>query len=159
MTESTETVPQDADVRPEPIRVSQGVVQVWEAMIDQVPDAGQDGVENILQQLAEATDASQLDEPWRVGGLGDLADRPIVVTGIAKMAAEFEGPIPYFLIVRGARLDTGESFTATTGALSVVGQLVRAYALDAFPWRCVLRIADRPSKSGYFPQHLEALRA
>ena len=148
------TNPAEWDTPPAPVPVSPALVQ-YQAMIDTVPDAGGDGVESILEQLAAATDVTQLDEPWRVGGLGQLADRPLVVQSIAKMPAEFDGPIPYFLIVRGATADTGETFTATTGALSVVAQLVKAHAAGWLPWKCVLRIADKPSKAGYFPQHLE----
>lgn len=158
MTESTGTVERTESQGVTPVGVSQSVVQVYQAMIDQVPDAGQDGMEGILAQLAEATDVGQLDEPWRSGGLGELASRPLRIDSIAKMPAEFDGPIPYFLIVRGYLADTGEKFTASTGAVSVVGQLVRAYAIGAFPLACVLRIADRPSAAGYFPQHLEMIR-
>lgn len=142
---------------PQPI--SGDVITAYEAMLDTVPDAGDAGVENILEQIASATSAADLDEPWRAGGLGKYVDTPIVITGIRKMPSDFDGPIGFFLVVDGAIRATGEKLVATTGSLSVVAQLVKAWQLDSFPIVVVPRLAKRPTKEGFYPQHLEIVGA
>lgn len=134
------------------------VIEAYEAMIAQVPDAGGDGVEAILAQLAGITDPSKLDTPWRSGGLAEYAGRMVIVRGIRKMASDFDGPLPWFLIVDGQDVQTGEEIHLTTGATSVVAQLVRAFQLGAFPLAVIPRIAERPTKDGYYPMHLEVAR-
>jgi hypothetical protein len=75
------------------------------------------------------------------------------------MESEFAGGLPFFLIVDAADLETGELVTITTGAVSVVAQLAKAHQLGQIPgWRVVPRQAERPSASGYYPQHLEVMR-
>ena len=138
---------------PRPIRGD--VIEAYEAMIASVPDAGGDGFESILAAIALASAPSQLDAPWRSTGLAGFANTPLVVTGIRKMPSDFPGGLPWFLIIDAANLLTGEVVSITTGAVSVVAQLVKAWSLDAFPLRVVPRIAERPSANGYFPQHLE----
>lgn len=142
-----------------PIVLRPSVVEAYESMITSVPEAGADGFDSILAALAMATDVADLDAPWRSTGLTAVANVPIRVTGIRKMPSDFPGGLPWFLIIDGAIIDTGETVAITTGAVSVVAQLVKAWALDAFPLDVVPRIAARPSRSGYFPQHLEIVRA
>jgi hypothetical protein len=124
-------------------------------MIESVPDAGGDGFEGILRALAMATDVLDLDAPWRSQGLGELINTPLVLTGIRKMPSDYPGGLPWFLVADGAIAATGETVTFTTGSVSVVAQLVNAWRLEKFPLRVIPRQAERPSRSGYFPQHLE----
>jgi hypothetical protein len=124
-------------------------------MMDGIPEAGGDAFESIIGALLTVTDARDLDAPWRSAGLGELANTRIVVRGIRKSPSDFPGGLPFFLLVDGAIADTGEVFTVTTGAASVVVQLAKAHQLGALPLTCIPRIADRPSRNGYYPMHLE----
>lgn len=141
-----------------PVPLARGVVETYESMIATVPEAGGDGFDSILAAIALATDARDLDAPWRSEGLTAFANVPLVLTGIRRMPSDYPGGLPWFLIVDGAIEETGETIAITTGAVSVVAQLVKAWALDAFPLRVVPRVATRPSRNGYFPQHLEMAR-
>lgn len=160
MTEATATVPESAPVEgaivPRPVHGD--VIEAYEAMIASVPDAGGDGVEAILAQLAGITDPSKLDTPWRSGGLAEYAGRMIIVRGIRKMESDYDGPLPWFLIVDGQDAQTGDEIHLTTGATSVVAQLVKAFQLGAFPLAVIPRIAERPTPGGYYPMHLEVAR-
>jgi hypothetical protein len=142
---------------PRPIRGD--VITAYEAMLAEVPDAGNEGIEGILEQIATATSAQELDEPWRAGGLGKYVDVPLVVTGIRKMPSDFGSGLAFFLVVDGAVRATGEKVAVTTGSVSVVAQLVKAWSLNAFPLLVVPRLAKRPTKDGYYPQHLEIVGA
>jgi len=131
------------------------VVEAYEGMIADVPEAGGDGFEAILEAIAAASSAAELDAPWRSAGLEGLANVPIVVSGIRKMPSDYPGGLPWFLVVDAAVRATGERITVTTGSVGVVAQLVKAWSLDAFPLTVVPRMAARPSRSGYYPMHLE----
>lgn len=141
-----------------PRAVHGDVIEAYEAMIDQIPDAGQDGLEGILAQLAAVTSPDQIDAPWQAGGLADYVGRPIVVEGARKMPSDYPGPLPWFLILDGYTSDTGEPVHATTGALSVVAQVVKAQVAGWLPMTVIPRLAERPTKDGYYPMHLEVVR-
>ena len=134
------------------------VIDAYEGMIASVPDAGGDGIEAILAQLARAESPDQLDSPWQAGGLADYRDRPILVTGIRKAPSEHPGPLPYFLIIDGQDPATGELLTITTGAVSVVAQLVKAYTAGWLPVMVIPRMAERATKDGFYPWHLDVHR-
>lgn len=134
------------------------VVEAYESMITDVPEAGGDGFASILAALAGATDVADLDAPWRSQGLGDLVNVPLRIMGIRRMPSDYPGGLPWFLVADGAVLGTGERVTFTTGAVSVVAQLVKAHQLGAFPLDVIPRQSERPSANGYFPQHLEVVR-
>jgi hypothetical protein len=130
----------------------------YSSMLATVPDATGGGLDNILEQIATATAADELDDPWESGSLRKLVDTPLVFTEIAKSPSDYTGGLAYFLIVRGAVRATGETFVATTGSVSIVAQLVKAWSLGAFPLAAIPRQAKRPTPDGYFPMHLEIIR-
>lgn len=140
-----------------PVVIAPAVVAAYEAMIADIPEAGGDGYASILIQLAAAEHPDDLDAPWRSGGLEDFINQPLVIRGIRKMPSEFGGGLPWFLVADAAVIATGELVAITTGAVAVVAQLAKAHALGAFPWRVIPRQSERPSKSGYYPQHLEVV--
>ena len=134
-------------------------VAAFAAMAADIPEAGDGGFEGILAQLLAVEDPAALDAPWRSDGLTELLGRPLRIDGLRRMESEYDSGLPFFLIIQAADLETGEQLTVTTGAVSVVAQLTKAWSLGLIPgFRVVPRQADRPSKSGYYPQHLEVMR-
>jgi hypothetical protein len=87
----------------------------------------------ILEQLANAGQLGDLDAPWRSDGLGEYIGERLVVTGIRKAASDFVGGLPWFLVVEAGLQSTGEKVTFTTGAVSVVAQLVKAWSMGRIP--------------------------
>lgn len=141
-----------------PVPVRGDVIAAYESLLAQVPDVEEGaGMERILAQLAAATDVSQLDAPWRTADFEQLAEQVLVITGISKAPSDYAGSLAWFLVVDAYIEQTGEAVTATTGAQSIVAQLTKVWQLGGFPVRARVRIAERPTKSGYFPQHLEFL--
>lgn len=138
-----------------PVALSSEVAEQYSAIFATIPDAGGDALDGILLTIANVTDARDLDAPWRSAGLEALANVPIRVTGLRKAPSEYAGGLPFFLVVDAVIIETGEVVTVTTGAVSVVAQLARAWAINALPLNVIPRISDRPSKSGYYPQHLQ----
>lgn len=160
MTESTKAPPfeEAAELAEAGPKLSGEIVSSYESMLASVPDAGEGSFERILQQIASATDKAALDAPWRSSGLEEYANVELAILSIAKMPSDFPGGLPWFLVIDAMIPATGEALTITTGAVSVVAQLVKAWALGAFPLRVVPIVAERASRSGYHPVHLQLVR-
>lgn len=131
------------------------IVEVYEAMIATIPEAGGDGLSNILEAIATAGDIRDLDEPWRSSGLEKWINKRIRILGLRRIASSYQGGLPFFLVIDAGDVKTGELMTITTGAVSVVAQLAKAYQLGAIPFDCIPRQSQRASKGGFYPQHLE----
>jgi len=129
-------------------------------LMDSIPEADDtgEGLDGIIDRIITATDVDDLDAPWRSQGLLALENLPIEIRGLRKRPSDYPGGLPFYLVLDGAILGTGEAFTASTGAVSVVLQLAKAWTMNAFPFRCIPRVADKPSASGNYPMHLEVLR-
>lgn len=151
------TVPAAPTSTEAPTILPAAVVATYSSMLEAVPESGGDGMAGILESLAAATDASDLDAPWRTEGLEAFLNTELSILRIRKVPSDYQGGLEWFLVADAAIVATGELVTFTTGAVSVVAQLVKAFALDAFPWRVIPRQSDRPSARGYFPQHLEVV--
>lgn len=148
---TTESVTSDGEI----IRIlPDDVVARFDEMVAGIPDAGGAGMEGILTMIAAATRPEQLDAPWSADGLGEYVGKRLTVTGLRKMASEYDGGLPWYLIVTGTD-QTGADFTATTGSVSVVGQLIRAHAGGWLPLGVIPRLARKPSANGYYPMHLD----
>ena len=159
---STATAPEGANVpatQDGPTVLSAGVIAAYEAMIETVPESGGDGMDSILEAIAQAESPDDLDAPWRSAGLEDYINVPLVIRAIRKVPSDYQGGLPWFLVADAVVVPTGELVTITTGAVAPVAQLVRAYHQGWLPWTVIPRQSDRASKSGYYPQHLEAVPA
>lgn len=141
---------------PVPVKMVEGdVITFYEGILQEVPDAGGAGMEAILEQIAAAGNVAGLDSPWRAGGFGAYEGVPLVITDIEKMPSDFTSGLSYFLVAHGAIRATGEKVAATTGSLSIVAQLLKVHQLGGFPVLVIPRASKRPTKDGYYPQHLE----
>jgi hypothetical protein len=159
MTTATDPTPAAPVTALAPVPVSDAALAVWDSMLDQVPETPDDDAnERILAQLAQASAIAQLDDPWRSEGMKAYRDVPLRVTDITRRPSDFEGPIPFFLVVKAGRLDTGELVTFTTSALGAMAQLVKAYVSGWLPLDVIPRQAERPTRAGYWPMHLEVIR-
>lgn len=133
-------------------------VALYAPMIAAIPDAGAEGMANILDQIAKATTLTQLDAPWQAGGLQKYRDRQIVVVGARKMESDFAGGLGWFLILDCADPATGETFVATTGSVAIVAQVAKWWSMGDQPLRCIPRLAKNPTPNGFYPMHLEIVR-
>lgn len=158
----TDTEPTGAPIDEPPpeysvVPLRRDIVDVYEGMIATIPDAGGDGLSGILAAIAQAEDVADLDAPWRSTGMEKLINKPIRIIGLRKMPSSFAGGLPFFLVIDAGIIATGEMVTITTGAVSVVAQLAKAWQLGRIPFDCIPRQSERPSAAGYYPQHLEVI--
>jgi len=115
------------------------------------------GTEDILAKILAAETWDQLDAPWETSDIDDIQGLELTITKVTRRPSTFKGGLGVFLVVHLMDKRTGKEYVKTTGSVSVVGQIARAYFLGAMPLSVKWVRAERPSDSGYFPQHLEIL--
>lgn len=120
-----------------------------------IPAGGDDtGLLNILAQLAAAASPEELAAPWETTGTEKLLGHVLVVTDLKRMPSDFEAGLGFYLVVTATDTETGELSTFTTGAVSIVAQLTKAYAMGWLPMKCEIVEAERATAAGHYPQHL-----
>ena len=82
----------------------------------------------------------------------------LTVRGITRMPSSFAEGLGIFLVVDAIVNETDEMVTVTTSSVAVCAQLLKLNSLEAFPIQVIPRQSERPSKAGYFPQHLEIVK-
>lgn len=140
------------------IPYSQEVTNIFATMVAGIPETDdEDASERIVLQLLGATDAAELNAPWDSAPAEELAGKRLRIDTIERRPSDFQDGLGVYLVCKGLILDTGEKLVFTTGAISIVAQLVRAHFLGGLPAICELVIAERPTKKGYRPQHLKIM--
>jgi hypothetical protein len=117
------------------------------------------GTEDILRKILGAATWDQLDEPWETSEVDDIIGKTLRITKVTRRPSTFAGGLGVFLIVHLTDPRTQKEYVKTTGSISVVGQLARAYALGATAMTVQWCRAERPSENGYYPQHLKFVDA
>lgn len=124
-----------------------------------IPSDSGDGIENILTQILSAQSWDELDSPWETSPVEDILDKPMRITGAKRMPSTFAGGLGVFLVVFLRDIKSGQEYVKTTGSVSVVAQIARAYAMGLQDVIVEWKRAPRASKNGFFPQHLKVLSA
>lgn len=115
------------------------------------------GTEDILAKILAAETWDQLDEPWETSDIDDILGKELTITKVTRRPSTFRGGLGVFLVVHLMDKRSGKEYVKTTGSVSVVGQIARAYFIGAMPLTVEWVRADRPSDNGYYPQHLKVL--
>jgi len=123
-------------------------------MVMMVPESEGDGADRIVLAILGAQSWEELSDPWNSERADRLVGVDIAIHTITRHVSSYAEGLGVFLVVHGKRLDTEEEMVFSTGSVSVVAQLVRAYALAAFPVYAQLIKSDRPTAKGYYPMHL-----
>lgn len=137
---------------------SEATLATFAHMAAVIPDAEGAGMDNMLAAILGADSWDQLDAPWSTTSTDDAIGVVVTVTDLSRRPSDFAEGLGVYLIVSGYRTETGEPITYTTGSVSVVAQLVRAYAIGALPLTTKLVKAERASANGYYPVHLQVIR-
>lgn len=135
-----------------------GLREVFLELLMAVPDPPDDATARIVGQILEAQSVEELDRPWDAEGMRDLRDTVVRVNSVHKMPSDYRKGLGTYLVCNCTDPASGEQFVLTTGSVSIVAQLVRAHALGGLPLEVVPKMAEKASKNGYFPMHLELVR-
>lgn len=119
-----------------------------------IPREDGNGTENILSQILSATSWEQLDEPWQSTDVDDILGRRLTLLRAVRRPSSFKGGLGQFVVVFMQDKKTGKEVVKATGAIAIVGQIARAYALNCLPLEIEWCRAERATENGYYPQHL-----
>jgi len=120
-----------------------------------VPEGEDDGGAGIFLQLLQAKTWAELDDPWSAAGLAKYVGQTILVRELHRMPSDIADGPGWYLVAKGVNTGTGEVATITTSSTAVMCQLLTGYINGWFPMTVIPRVAERKTKSGYYPQHLE----
>lgn len=125
------------------------------ALIAAIPDAPDDAEARIIESILNASSAQEIDAPWRSGSLVKYRDQTLTITELSKVPSDKDPVVGYFVVLRGTVRGTGEPFTASTSSHAILAQLVRIWLAEALPIDVIPRVAERPSRNGFHPMHLD----
>lgn len=148
---STEVAPRTASELEAMAQVNQELTRRLKA----VPDGPDDGGASLFMQLLSVTHWKDLDAPWSSEGLAKYIGKMIIINAIHKMPSDIEDGPGWYLVVHGAVAETGEEVTFTTSAVAVMIQLIIMATNGWLPITVIPRVAEKPTKRGFYPQHLE----
>ena len=132
--------------------------QAFMMMLVEVPEPSDDAAASIVGAILAAEDVDDLDKPWDSEGMRPLAGRVIVVNEITRRPSDYADGLGVYLGCDCTLEATGEKLFVTTGSVSIVAQLVRAFTLGKLPLKVIPTEAKKPSANGYLPMHLEIVR-
>lgn len=135
-----------------------GGPEAFLAMLEAVPEPDEDATARIIMEILSAQSVEDIDKPWDVEGMRDYDGVVVQVNRVHKMPSDYKTGLGCYLVCKCTQPGIGEEFTLTTGSAAIVAQLVRVHTLEAFPIEVVPRQAEKPTKKGYRPMHLELVR-
>lgn len=148
----TETEPTAAVV---PV-VSQATMALFAQMAVGIPEADDgEAYENIVLQLLNADNPDDFNAPWDTDAAEGLAGYRLRLESMARRASDFAGGLGHYIVCKGVKLESGESFVWTTGGIANVATLARIHFTGKLPAIVELVIADTPTAKGFRPQHLK----
>lgn len=137
--------------------ISQETRDMFAQMVVAVPESDGSGTERILLAILGAKSWEELDDPWDSTKSDELVGVELAIHSITRHVSTYTDGLGVFLVAHCKRLDDNTETVFSTGSVSVVGQLVRAFMLGAFPLYAILRKSDKPTSKGYYPMHLEVM--
>lgn len=128
-------------------------------LLAEIPEADpEEATMSILRQILEAESPEELDDPWDGEGMKKLIGRLVQVNALKRLPSDFEDGPDWYLGCDCLLVETRESVFVTTGSVPVMVQLIHAHQKGWLPMQVVPRLAERKSRAGYYPMHLEIAR-
>lgn len=127
----------------------------FQEMATVIPETESDGGFGIVLDVLAANDIFDLDKTWQEKDLDALLKRKLVFDSISRSDSTYQDGLGVFLVVRCTDPENGEEVVFSTGSVNIVAQLVKAHLLGAFPFVGRLIQAEKPSRNGYYPQHVQ----
>jgi hypothetical protein len=129
--------------------------RVFSQMVTAIPEDDGNAIEDILATIINAASWEDLNRAWESAKGEQLAGHMLRIETVTRHESDLAGSLGFFLVVKGVDTRTGEAFAWPTGSIAVVAQLARAYLAGWLPLFGEVIIAERPTKAGFRPQHLQ----
>lgn len=117
------------------------------------------GTEDILRKVLSAKTWDQVDEPWEATDVSDILGKHLQVRSVSRRPSTFKGGLGIFLIIKLYDARARKEYVKATGSVAIVGQFAALYAMRATAITIEWCRAERPSESGYYPQHIKVIDA
>ena len=151
----TNSTPAGQDIAP---AVSDATLKIFAQMAAGIPESDDsEAYESIVTQLLAADNVDALNAPWDTDTAEKLAGHQVRIDELTRRPSDFKGGLGLYLVCKGVDQGTGERITVTTGAVSVVAQLARAYFVAGLPIVAQWIIGDPSPRTGRRPQHLQII--
>lgn len=135
------------------------LVESFTQLFAKIPQADSDqAMERIVLQILQAEDPSELDAAWDSNSIKELVGRVLVVNDMKLLPSDYASGPQWYLGLEVTLEATGENGFASCSSISCMAQLAHAYNKGWLPLKVVPRQAERRSRNGYFPIHLEIVR-
>jgi hypothetical protein len=122
------------------------------------PDGGEDGELRIYEQLLSATTLEEIDQPWAINGLGQFVGQVVQINSGTRMPSDYSEGFAWYLVLDAVVCETGEALAMPTSSRAIIMQVGMLRRLGLLPAKFIVRVADKPTDRGYYPQHLEVYR-
>jgi len=123
-----------------------------------IPEGGDDAMEQMINAILNIERIEDIDAPWNSNGFGEYADWALHLRGAKRLASDYKDSCGWFVVVDAIVKATGEAIALSTSSTAVMSQLIVIQARNWFPCDMIPRYAERPTKSGYYPMHLDLYR-
>ncbi len=152
-TDEVETQGQELAVMPP------AVVERFTELMSSIPEAdSSEALERIVAQIMDSETVEDLDAAWSGMGMTKVLGRALVFQEIKLLPSDYTGGLKWYLGCDCVMQATGEKTFVTTGSIAIMAQLATAHRKGLLPFTAVPRQAERPSRAGFYPQHLETNR-
>lgn len=116
-------------------------------------------VAEIIGQVLSAESVDEVLADTTSLDMRELMGRPLTIHGWKGHKSAYERVVSWFAYCDVELMDTKERRGATTGAQTVLAQLVRVTMLDGFPLRCtIVKATKKPTAKGYWPYRLAVVK-
>lgn len=130
----------------------EAVLKQFAGMVGIIPDFEAGGGEQILAAILSGKTLGDIDAPW-TGGRAIPVGPMLFITEVAKAASDYEGGLPFYLVVTTVLPSTGETREYSAGGTMVVAQLVKAHSLGELPIAGTVVEVPIKSRPGQTAQH------
>ena len=113
---------------------------------------------DIIAQIMAADTIDEVLGDTSAPSLRELVNVPIRIHDGKFNRSDFEAGAPWYALLDITRLDNGRRGFYSTGAQSILAQLVRLIQLDSFPCNVMpINARKRPAANGYMPMRLKRI--
>lgn len=130
--------------------LSEATLQEFARMASALEEYDAGGSDQILAEIFKAETVDDYNKIF-AGDRELPQDKMIRVDRVRYARSEFAAGLPFYLVVDGTDVGSGEVKQWVTGSTTVVAMLVRAAFAGHLPCVGFCRESDKPTKSGYRP--------
>jgi dihydrofolate reductase len=135
--------------------LSPEIERAFSQMVTAIPEDDDNAMDDILATIMGSATWEDLNKAWESAKGERLAGRILRIDTVTRHDSDFAESLGFFLVAKGVDTKTGETFAWPTGSVGTMAQLARAYLSGWLPLFAEVIIAERPTKKGYRPQHLQ----